>query len=153
MILKAKKRNIPRWLKSKWFLFVIALLVAGAVTAGISIFAASYDISQGCASTTLREGASGACVKQAQYSLNYVCKWRTSSGQKDLVIDGVFGPTMKNRVRQFQQAVTDATKKTTNNTGIQTDGVIGSATWNNIAHYRYNSTHGADSLSCTAIVY
>jgi hypothetical protein len=157
MAKKLKNINVPKWLNSKYFLFGVSLILAGGLMVAYITFAGTYDIRPEC--TSLSFAAIGStnpkyatavknskyypsCVRQIEYSLNQICR------STDIPVDGVFDKAQpdpkvstKYRVAQFQK-----------DSGLVTDGIVGTTTWNNLAHYRYNSQHGLNSLNCSSII-
>jgi len=65
--------------------------------------------------TTIRNGSTGSDVKTLQISLNEVYGYR-------LVVDGIFGNKTEGLVKEYQQ-----------DHGLVVDGIVGPATWNNLA--------------------
>jgi peptidoglycan hydrolase-like protein with peptidoglycan-binding domain len=69
----------------------------------------------------LRQGSSGAKVRDLQEALNFVMRADLIPGMKDvpLQVDGVFGPVTKARVVKFQTVA-----------GLDADGIVGPKTAN-----------------------
>ena len=79
------------------------------------VFAVVADFAY--AGTPLRIGSEGAAVRELQEMLNFVGKTYTSI--PSLTVDGSFGAGTRRAVIEFQSLF-----------GIDTDGVVGSVTWN-----------------------
>ncbi|MFC0540487.1 GH25 family lysozyme [Kutzneria chonburiensis] len=101
---------------------VIKALLAGlmltAATTGAAVGVAPAGAAvcgHSTAQTSIKQGATGAEVEEAQCQLNLATK---ASRYTPIAADGTFGPGTEARVRVFQQCA-----------GLSVDGVVGPNTW------------------------
>jgi len=128
---------------------VVAVVAVVAVTVGpasasaapghLATVAKPHQASPDCnytnAEPTLREGATGAAVKQAQCELNFAYAYYSNGDYGNgpwggLTVDGAFGPHMDTVTRRFQACV---------QTGV--DGIIGPQTWSALDYIINASGH------------
>jgi peptidoglycan hydrolase-like protein with peptidoglycan-binding domain len=127
---KSKNKNLPKWLKSKYFLLGTALVVAALAILGFRTFASGVYIPTPCLGGTIKQGSNNTCVYYAKKALNYSC-----ATNQAITVSNYFNYDTYKRVYGFQWAAK-----------IPQDGVIGPTTWNNLLHY--NKEHPAHSLNC-----
>ncbi|MCL2522695.1 MAG: peptidoglycan-binding protein [Erysipelotrichales bacterium] len=86
----------------------------------------SPNVSEPYPGTLIRLGSTGNSVRIIQEALNAVGSVRPSIQR--LSVDGIFGPMTQNAVREFQRLF-----------GLQTDGIVGPATWERLIRERNNT--------------
>ncbi len=117
--------------KATWYqlvrIYVGVTELAELVSQGQTFYAVNWQAPQGQGLST---GSSGQQVRQLQYMLRVAAQYIPSV--PSVTVDGIFGERTRQSVLAFQLWA-----------GLATDGIVGSATWNNL----YNQVSGALSAS------
>ena len=147
MAKKKQKSSLPSWVKSKFFILGVVLVLAVGGVAGYMTFAGSYNTPNKAIVNCINAGSVltytnsnhysvGTCVTAAVTALNRNCK------QKPLPATNKYTASVMQRAKGFQQYIYDHRSH-----NYRVDGIVGYNTWNNLNFY-WQAT-GAHTLDCS----